>query len=50
MKSHIPRYLFLAAFLLICASCDLEEGNRRGYVISKGHEVPSEESADWAQP
>lgn len=50
MEQRSSCILFLLALLLLCSSCELDEANRRGYVISKSHEVPSEESGDWIQP
>ncbi|MCC6128258.1 MAG: hypothetical protein IT584_03555 [Chlamydiae bacterium] len=50
MEYYTPRFLFLAILLSVCTSCELDEGNRRGYVISKSHEVPSEEGIEWVQP
>lgn len=42
---------WLFTFLLLCAGCEPDEGNRRGYVISQTHELPAaEDIPDLAQP
>jgi hypothetical protein len=50
LNSQSVRKLVFISFVLTLASCEVHQGNPRGYIISKTHDATVEEPIESIQP